>query len=107
VRKSARLLEASSSKLPVSPPASLQVPLESTERFSSLPPPALQVQALCDGFQVSLQGRGEDIGEYNADYFDSQEGNLCAPTSSSDDLEEDEFIDEDYASNDSMSIEEY
>ena len=37
----------------------------------------------------------------------NQEGNLYAPISSSDDLKEDEFIDEDHASDDSMNIEEY
>jgi hypothetical protein len=54
VRKSTRLLEASSTKLPANPLVSPQVPLESTERFSSLLPPTLQVQALPDGFQVPL-----------------------------------------------------
>jgi hypothetical protein len=54
-----------------------------------------------------LQGKGEDIGEYNADYFDSQEATLFASTSSCDDLEEHEFRHEDYESDDSMGLEEY
>jgi hypothetical protein len=53
-----------------------------------------------------LQGRGKDIGDYNVDYFDSEEATLFASTSSCDDLEEDEFHDEDYEFDDSVGLEE-
>jgi hypothetical protein len=64
----------------------------------------MHIQALNEGFQVPLQGREEDFCNYNTYYFNSQEATLFASTSSCDDLEEDEFLDEDYESDDSMDL---
>jgi hypothetical protein len=95
-----------SSKLPVSPPASPEASLASPERLFSPSSQTMHIQTLNEGFQVPLQRREEDIGEYNADYFDNQEATLFASTSSCDDLEEHEFHEGDYESEDSMGLEE-
>jgi hypothetical protein len=87
-------------------PASLEASLAFPERFLSLPSQTIHIQTLNEGFQVPLQGREGDIGEYNANYFDSQEATLLAFTSNCDDLEEHEFHEEDYESDDSMGLEE-
>jgi hypothetical protein len=66
----------------------------------------MHIQTLNEGFQVPLQEREEDSTEYNTDYFDSQEATLFASTSNSDDLEEHEFHEGGYESEDSMGLEE-
>jgi hypothetical protein len=66
VRKSSRLLEASSSRLPT-PPASLDPSLASNVRFFS-PLPTMEVELPHEGFDISWQRRGEEIGEYNGDF---------------------------------------
>jgi hypothetical protein len=66
----------------------------------------MHIQTLNEGFQVPLQEREEDSTEYNTDYFDSQEATLLASTSNSDDLEEHEFHEGGYESEDSMGLEE-
>jgi hypothetical protein len=107
VKKSTRLLELDSSKLSTSSPASQKAPLASIERFFSPPSQTMHIQAFNEGFQVPLQGREKNIGDYNADYFDSQKATLFTSTFNYDDLEGDEFLHEDYKSDDSMDLEEY
>jgi hypothetical protein len=50
---------------------------------------------------------GEEIGDYNEDFVDSQETNLFASTSTFEEHEEHDFLEEDYASNDSRSLEDH
>jgi hypothetical protein len=52
-----------------------------------------------------LQARGEDIGECNTDYIDSQENFLYALYSSCEELEEDDFMKGDYANDEVRSLE--
>ena len=106
MRKISRLLELGSSKLLASPPVSPKASLAFPERFFSPSSHIVHIQTFNEGFQVPLQGREEDIGEYNANYFDSQEAILFASTSSCYDLEEHEFHEKDYESDDSMGLEE-
>lgn len=49
--------------------------------------------------------RGE-IGEYNGDFFYNQEANLCVSNSSCEELEEDDFLERDYAADEFRSLEE-
>jgi hypothetical protein len=105
VRKNARLLEASISNVAI-PPPSPGPPLASNSRFPSLPP-TKKVESLQEGFEISWQWRGEEIGDYNEDFVDIQETNLFASTSTFEEHEEDDFLEEDYASNDSRSLEDY
>jgi hypothetical protein len=52
-----------------------------------------------------LQTPGNDIGEYNADYIDSQENFLYASHSSCEELEDDDFIEGDYTNDEVRSLE--
>lgn len=94
-------MEASTSNV-ANPPPSVGPPLASNLRFPS-PPPTMEVESLQEGFEISWKRSGEEIGDYNEDFVDSQETSLFAFTSTFEEHEEDEFLEEDYASNDSRS----
>jgi hypothetical protein len=49
---------------------------------------------------------GEDIGEYDGDYIDSQENFLYASHLSCEELEEGDFMEGDYANDEVKSLEE-
>ena len=57
-----------------------------------------------EDFNFALQREREDIGDYNGSYIDSQKKDLFASPSSHEELEEDNFIEEEYA-NDVRNLE--
>jgi hypothetical protein len=105
VGKNARLLEAGTSNIPT-PPPSLGPPLASNLRFPS-PLLIVEVKFLHEEFEISWQSRGEEIGNYNGDFVDSQEKNLFDSTSNFKEHEEDDFLQEDYTSDELRSLEDY
>jgi hypothetical protein len=56
-------------------------------------------------FDILWQRCGDDSGDYNGDFFVSQEKDLCGSISSCEELEGDDFLDEEYARDESRTLE--
>jgi hypothetical protein len=100
LKRSARLLEASTSRLP-SPPLSPHPPF--IVRFSFLSVPML-VELSSEEFDIIFQRSREEIGEYDGVYIDSQEKELYAIHSSCEKLNEDDFQEGEYTTDELRSL---
>jgi hypothetical protein len=99
VQRSARLQEVSTSTLLSLPP-----PLASPLRAPSLLI-ILVVEPPIEDFDSAWQRWKEEIGEYNEDYFDSQEREVCGTQSNCEELEEEDFDEGEFGTAEVRSLE--